>query len=330
MTWTNEEIDMLEQLKRVCVINMFVQSSSAQVCSLMHNILTVPNIFIGGLLSVSLFGYDQCSHGHGWIKIGSGIMAITSTILSSLVRQMSCTEQAQQHCFVVKEYHSIIRKINTNMALDNINKDVFIREMQSELDRLYLVQPEPSWFAVRQFENRFQDLDSMLYPEIERYAAGVTGRVSKLNSPTSINYNNAGVGASVGPGSGAEAGVRKLGKMGSSTKKFNIYDSRQSNAFDLFSTPRGITTPPGAIKISIDTTSPRNNSGSPIERTASWALGKTNIGYNGWGRHQLRAPRVSNEQGSILEDGGETPRLSPDTHTISTEHHGEKSDKLSL
>lgn len=169
---------MLEQLKKVCVLNMYVQSSSAHVYDIINNLLTIPNIIVGGVMSVSIFS-TNC----GPTRVASGILAIVSTILSSLTKQIGAGERAQQHCFVVKEYHSLIRNIDVNMMLERSlepnDRELFIREVQNEIDRLYMVQPEPSWFAIRQFEKRYRNIDTLFFPEIERYAAGVVDKASR-------------------------------------------------------------------------------------------------------------------------------------------------------
>jgi hypothetical protein len=191
--WTADEVDMIEQMKRVCVINMFVQSSSAHIFDVAHNLLTIPNIVVGGVMSVSLFSTD-C----GKTKVAAGVLAIVSTILSSLTKQISAGERAQQHCFVVKEYHSLIRNIDVTMTLDKrdpYEKEKFIRDVQLELDRLYMVQPEPSWLAIRWFEKRYKNIEVAFFPEIERYAAGVMGRASKGPSALlSVDYDNSQLG----------------------------------------------------------------------------------------------------------------------------------------
>lgn len=173
MPWKKEELEVIEQMKRTCVVNMYMQSSSAHVCSLIHNLLTIPNIIVGGVMSVSLFSsHDEKS------RIAAGVLAVLSTVLSSLTKQLSAGERAQQHCSLVKEYHAVIRNIEVTLAVedDEFELEAFIRSIQEEINRLYILQPEPSWLATKRFERKFRCAEhSIMFPEIVKYATQVVG-----------------------------------------------------------------------------------------------------------------------------------------------------------
>lgn len=273
MSWIQDELEMLEQLKRVCVINMYIQSSSAHVYYVINNCLMIPNIVIGAIMSVSIFS-TTC----GKTRIVSGILAIVSTILSSLTKQVGAGERAQQHCFVVKEYSSLVREININTFLEKreIDREMFIRDVQLELDRLYMVQPEPSWLAVRKFELKYNaDIDSLLFPEIERYATRVVDKTShspatKIENDrptyrTSMEYRTP-IGRSEG-----QITIQDKLKHVTDTEQKQSSNSNHSAIIDLR---------------------------SPLAKRVSWKMGKINIGYGLSGASSPSISRRSTSDGT--------------------------------
>lgn len=267
---------MLAQLRHVCVLNMYVQSSSAYIFDIVNTCLSVPTIVIGAVMSVSIFSTDSPS-----AKLASGILAITSTALSSVSKQLSPGERAQQHCFVVKEYHSLIRSIDVNTSLDKHDpreREIFIRDVQAELDRLYLVQPEPSFLATRIFERKYaRNIESALYPEIEKFAANVVGRNARGGALSALPLAPA-------PPPRLSAGVLNLPPLGSppptmttATQHVQVPSPSPSNSVEASD--------------SVSTTLPPM---SPMARQAAWNIGNVVVGYGSTaGRKSVTISRSS-------------------------------------
>jgi hypothetical protein len=143
--------------------------------------ISIPNIAIGGVLSVTIF---STSSAHG--KIATGVMAIVSTILSSLSKHIGAAEKSQIHCSVVKQYQTLIQELNIflhSSVPDQDSQHKFVQYIKTELDKLYDMQPEPSMFAVMQFERSYKTkIEEALFSEFEevvmRNASFVQKRVS--------------------------------------------------------------------------------------------------------------------------------------------------------
>lgn len=186
--WSDNEKEILMDLKKTCLIHMLLQSGSAHVNNLIQNAITVPNIVIGAVLSVSIFSATN----EKW-KFASGIMAVVSTILTSLGKHMGAGERAQMHCSVVRQYQALIRDINTNLLMPNMTEEekvLFIRTTKAEIDKLFSIQPDASRWIIRDFERKYhKHVELVLYPEfsnieqtIVRNADRVSKRISKVRT----------------------------------------------------------------------------------------------------------------------------------------------------
>lgn len=181
--WSENERQVLKELKKTCLIHMYLQSGSAFLNYILHNAITLPNIALGAVTSVSIFSTLQPQ----W-RMASGAMAICSTVLTGLSRQLAPGERAQLHASVTKQYQSVVRNINTKLLLEPVEEERqhFIDHTKSEIDRLLSLQPEPSLWIIRRFENKYQDrVEKALYPEFAhlekemvRNAENISNRVS--------------------------------------------------------------------------------------------------------------------------------------------------------
>lgn len=192
--WTHNERQVLEDMKKTCLIHMYLQSGSAFQNYLLNNFITLPNIILGAVTSVSLFSTSDAS----W-RIASGVMAICSTILTGLSRQMSPGEKAQLHSSITNQYQTIIRNINMKMMLDvtSDEKQRWIDQVKNDIDRLISIQPQPSIIVIRQFEKKYHSqIENIMYPEfagfeelIIKKAEIINKRVSTQNFKRSMSYN---------------------------------------------------------------------------------------------------------------------------------------------
>lgn len=188
--WVEAERQLLQELKRTCLIHMYLQSGSAYLYYIMHHCITIPNIAIGATLSVSLFSVTKT-----WWNIVSGVLAIISTILSSVDRQIGAGERAQLHCSMVRQYQSAIHNINQALLDPSEDKYNIMSHVKSEVDRLLSTQPDPSIFVIRHFEKKYhRHVEVALYPEYKDLEETimdnvnvVTKRVSKYRPSGNTN-----------------------------------------------------------------------------------------------------------------------------------------------
>lgn len=182
--WSENQKEILLDLKRTCLIHMFLQTGSAYVNNVLQNAITIPNIILGAILSITIFSSTEPK----W-KTASGVMAVISTILSSIGKQMGAGERAQLHCSVVRQYQALIRDINTNLLMPDMSDDekvLFIRTTKAEIDKLFSIQPDASIFVIRNFEKKYhKHIEMVLYPEfsnMEEVAVRNANRISKRYS----------------------------------------------------------------------------------------------------------------------------------------------------
>lgn len=176
--------EIASSLRKQCLVHMFLQSKSANIYQTVYNCLSIPNIMIGGILSITIF-----STSNQYWKIATGLMAITSTILSSLAKHTSPGERAHLHCSVVREYMSILQELNINLntTTDIVEKKRIIDNVRLQLHKLFDTQPQPSKYAVSQFERKYKkDIEDALYDNFEevtvKNATHVQNRISLTKS----------------------------------------------------------------------------------------------------------------------------------------------------
>lgn len=175
-------------LKKQCIINLYLQSKSAKFYNAINNLITFPNIVIGGIMSITIF-----STSNTYWKITSGALAIASTILSSLSKQLGAGERAQLHCTMVRHYNSLINDLNIfthSPCMSSADKKNTMERIRQHMNKLFDMQPEPSSWAVRNFEKRYKTfVETALFDDFEtaalRSAHYVEKRLSRIKPVSS-------------------------------------------------------------------------------------------------------------------------------------------------
>lgn len=186
--WVENELRILGELKRTCLVHMILQSKSAYLNHTIHNIITIPNIFLGAVTGISIFSTSN----EAW-RVTAGAMAICSTVLTGLSRQLGPGERAQLHASVTKQYHSIVRDINMKQLMDIVvyeEKQRFIEHTKNEIDRLLSLQPEPSMWVVRCFEKKYKALiDGSFYPDFDEAEEELMQKAETVSNRVSTHTN---------------------------------------------------------------------------------------------------------------------------------------------
>lgn len=164
---------ILEKIKMDAITHMYLQSGTAYWKNLLNNAIAIPNIVIGGILSVSIMSTTS----HAW-KITSGVLAVCSTILSSLSRHMKYGEEAQLHCAIVKKYNDLITDIEKYALSDSVTPEV-IQQIHAQILKIYEIQPDPSIFVVFYFNQKYKHVQYVLHPELETIARENTSFFNK-------------------------------------------------------------------------------------------------------------------------------------------------------
>lgn len=188
----SDEDEYAQILKRQCIVNLFLQSKSARVYNLIHTLLTIPNIVIGGVMSVSIFSTSS-----PYWRITTGALAITSTVLTAVAKQFGAGERAQLHCAMVRQYNSLIHELNTVIHIHNMSPDekrTMIDRVRQQLNKLFDMQPEPSYYATHAYENRYKKkIEEALFEDFEtaamQNAAYVEMRLSRTK-PSSVTSSS--------------------------------------------------------------------------------------------------------------------------------------------
>jgi hypothetical protein len=174
-------------LKKQCIINLYLQSKSAKVYSFLQNALTIPNIVIGGIMSVTIFSVTN----EGW-KITAGVLAIISTILTSMTKQFGAGERSQMHCAMVRQYNSLIQELDMFIHMKHVTEDdkkACMERVRQQLNKLFDMQPDPSMFAVMQYEKQYKThIETAMFDEFEtaalHNASYVERRLSRTKPPS--------------------------------------------------------------------------------------------------------------------------------------------------
>lgn len=178
--WSEQDINILRELRKSCLIHLHLQSQSAYYFHMLHNFITIPNILMGAVLSVSLFSVEN----ERW-RLASGILAVSVTFLSSLNKQLAPGEKSQLHCFVARQYERIYRDIrmNVNMLTDESQQRMFITTLKSEVDKIFGMQPDPPMSIMRHFEKRNKkSVEDIMYPEMEQIEKNIIDDSQKITN----------------------------------------------------------------------------------------------------------------------------------------------------
>lgn len=187
--WTDEERRLLDEVKKQCLFGLYLQSRSAYINYLIYNFLVLPNIVVGGFLSVSIF----TTSGGVW-KIVGGALALTSTVLTGLIKHTGAAEKAQLHCLVIREYQRLIQDINMYLHSSPAATSEIIQTVRKEMDKIISMQPDPSVWMLHRFNHKYRDrFETMIIHDLEKHmvqeAMEVHYRVSRrTNMPGTDAY----------------------------------------------------------------------------------------------------------------------------------------------
>lgn len=190
MTESKEEDEYAQLLKRQCIVNLFLQSKSARINNTIQSCLTLPNIVIGAIMSISIFSTSS----EYW-RITSGALAIASTVLTSLSKQLGAGEKAQLHCAMVRQYTSLIQELTMFIHINNPDPEhrrAFMERIRQQINKLVDMQPEPNYFAVRLYEGRYKKrIEEALFDDLEtaamQNATYVEMRLSRTKPTSTIS-----------------------------------------------------------------------------------------------------------------------------------------------
>lgn len=190
--WSEQDVKVLRELQKSCLVHLYLQSKSAYMFHVLNNLIVIPNILIGAVLSVSLFSMQN----ERW-KIMSGVLAIICTFLSSIGKHISAGEKSQLHCHIARQYERLYRdiKLNMNLITDGSQQHFFVTSVKTEIDKVFSTQPDPPLSVIRYFEKTHKkNVESILHPEMEEFAKEIftqsmriTNRISKYVKKDSIN-----------------------------------------------------------------------------------------------------------------------------------------------
>lgn len=168
MPWSEQDLIIISELRKSCLIHMYLQSSSAHFFLVINNLISIPNIILNAIMSVTIF---STSNNNQWHTIG-GIFAICCTILASLNKQIIPGEKSQLHCYVARQYERIYRdiKMNLNILDTETLQRAFVSSIKDDLDHVFSIQPNPPLIVLHYFMRKYgSTAEKIMYPELENF-----------------------------------------------------------------------------------------------------------------------------------------------------------------
>lgn len=176
--WPANQKSFLLKMKQTAMLHMFLQTGSAMLHRWIHSCLLMPQIVFQGVVSAYIFSSTNAD----W-QIASGLMAVGSTVMASLMRQFRFAETAEQHAIAVQQYKIILNDIQFHLHMRKTEQEraQIMEEISRTMDRIFEMQPEPSFLVVRYFERKFKKpLEKMMYEEYDRLEQMATRAISRL------------------------------------------------------------------------------------------------------------------------------------------------------
>jgi hypothetical protein len=166
--WTPEHVKVLREWKRQIAMNLYLQIGSSYYYQWIYNALTIPNIVLGGALSVTIFTELDNTIG---LRFTMGVLAMLSTILTTSMRHIGAAEKAQEYRLASRSYQSLLRSINMTLTLNPAqrpNADEYLTLVRKEIDRITNMQCDPVIHVLKQFDRRFSHtFDHIMWKELE-------------------------------------------------------------------------------------------------------------------------------------------------------------------
>ena len=172
--WTASHERILVDWKKQIAICLYLQDSSMYYYQFIYNLVTIPNLIVGGVLSVSIFSAEDTTP---W-KVIIGVLAIFSTFLTSLNRQIGAAEKSQEHKITSRAFQCLLRNMNMTLALlpeQRPHSDYYLRHVKHEIDRISDSQLDPPLLVVRMFNKKYESLNDFVFRDIHTQLRDDTG-----------------------------------------------------------------------------------------------------------------------------------------------------------
>jgi hypothetical protein len=159
--WEKRHEDILKEWKAKAFVNLWLQTMSGYYYARVHDILTYPVIILSSVSSATLFSTKSVI-----LQYMIGVMSIMTGVLTAVTRQVKPGELYQQYSAAKVKYQKLIRNIDMCLDLPESMRpkpEVFVEKIESDIDSLSASELYPPHYIVKKFEEKFGNLDTMLF-----------------------------------------------------------------------------------------------------------------------------------------------------------------------
>jgi len=154
---------ILRRWRSQAFVYMQLQQNSSYFYRWVYNFLSYPVILFTVISSASIFS----SRDDG-LRYFAAALTITSSVLTTCIRQIRPAELSQEHATCSHRFRIILHSLDSCMKTPPpMRKDLsyFMDRVQTEIDRLITSQVDPPTFVIKRFESSNGPVNALLYGE---------------------------------------------------------------------------------------------------------------------------------------------------------------------
>lgn len=161
--WSNDYEKILKEWKARSFVYMWLQLKSGYYYMYINDLLTYPVIVLSSISSATLFASDDYI-----ARIIIAVFSIISVILTGVLLELCPGQKTEEHSACMKRHATLIRNIDYCLSLPpQMRTDPigFIDKVSTEMDFISENDNVIPKRVIHKFENRFGNLDKLLYGE---------------------------------------------------------------------------------------------------------------------------------------------------------------------
>lgn len=176
--WDDDLENLMKSWGEKAAGNKELHSQSARKWQIFSNRMYLPLMVLTTVGGVSSIGSSGMNH-NAYIMIGIGVMNITASILTGLVKYHRVEEKIQEHLFACKSFGSFYRTVTLELTLARDNRtppEVFNLWAKNEYDKMLQDAPMLSDHIINDYKQRHRDDENKPDVVADNYVINIHGR----------------------------------------------------------------------------------------------------------------------------------------------------------
>lgn len=168
--WKSEEEDLLRQWADKAQCYQWLHMRSRDVYQRKNAMYTIPVIIISTFVGTANFAQERFpEENRKYVAMGVGGLSIAAGIISTVSQFLKISELNESHRIAALSWGKFYRTVKTEISRHPLDRNLptqVINMNKEEFDRLVEISPPIPKKILKEFTNKFKNIDNLVRPEI--------------------------------------------------------------------------------------------------------------------------------------------------------------------